>query len=69
MPLKEICMKPEEIERNLWVIYRSLPNGMNEQEYNIILTLVQEIEYFLTHEMEYKPAVFEIRNDGIPFEF
>ena len=69
MSVKTTGMKPEEMKRNLWVIYRSLPNGMNEEEYNTILTLVEEIEYFLTHEMEYKPAEFKVRSDSIPFEF
>lgn len=40
MSVKTTGMKPEEMKRNLWVIYRSLPNGMNEEEYNTILTLV-----------------------------
>ena len=57
MSVKTTGMKPEEMKRNLWVIYRSLPNGMNEEE------------YFLTHEMEYKPAEFKVRSDSIPFEF
>lgn len=42
---------------------------MTENDYQAILSLVEEIEYFMTNEMEYKPAVFEIYNDGIPFEF
>ncbi len=62
-------MNPEDMKDCLWAIYRSLPQGVTEDDFQIILSLVEEIEYFMTHEMEYKPAVFEIRNDGIPFEF
>lgn len=60
-------MKPEDMKDCLWAIYRSLPQEITKDDFQIILELVQEIEYFITHEMDYKPAVYKVRSGTFEF--